>query len=163
VPRWLQYVIVICIYAAAVAFVVIYSPEIAPRGEPLLSGAPEFIILSLVAALALYLRQVNLDTLDLRYKIQHDELWNRPPEREYRNEKLERLRETSDAIMLASPFMFVVIIAVCIRIVWDGYDRFYFKWPQVSARLYKFDILIRDLAWRHIRRSHHRAFHSSLS
>jgi hypothetical protein len=36
-------------------------PSTSPKGEPLLSGPPQLVVLSLLTALALYLREVNLN------------------------------------------------------------------------------------------------------
>jgi len=142
VSVWRKFFIVLFIVAAITSVVIWCFPGTAPNSEPLLSGPPEFIILSLIAALALYLRQVNLNTLDLRYRIFHQELWNLPPEQLYRMAKLQFLQQTSDAILVASPFMFLLILAVCAWIIGDVYSRFYYLPRRGPMILYQLDILI---------------------
>jgi hypothetical protein len=137
--RRLLIVAAIVVVASGVLFWLL--PAAPSQGEPpLLNGPPEFIILSLLAALALYLRQVNLNAVDVRYKMRHGELWNAPPEKTYRAEKIKQLQWTSDTILRVSPFMFALILLVCGRIGCDCLRRFYSA-SQLDL-LYHLDFLI---------------------
>ncbi len=107
-----------------------------------MSGPPEFIILSLLAALALYLRQVNLNAADVQYKIRHGLLWNALPEERHRTEKMEHLQWTSDTIMAVSPFLFALILVVCGRIVYDSFSRIYYAPKLAPPALYALDCFI---------------------
>jgi len=49
-----------------------------PSVEPVLKGAPQFIVLSLVVAFAVYLRQVSTNASELRDKIKSGTMWNYP-------------------------------------------------------------------------------------
>jgi len=139
---WRRFLLVGTIVAVATASTFWMMPTTMPKGEPLLSGPPQFVILSLIAALALYLRQVNLNAIDLRYKIQHGQLWNLSPESEYADEKAERLEETSNTIMLVSPFLFALILAVCGRIICDSFSRFSYESRTAPNAFYVLDCLI---------------------
>lgn len=135
----------LCI-ALAIAVVSVLTirtiPRMTPKGDPLLSGAPQLVILSLISALALYLRQVNLNALELRYKIRHGEMWNLRPEIKYKKKRLSQLRMTSNAISLISPYMFVLMLIVCARIVCDAFSRFYYDSWEVPRLFYVADCLI---------------------
>jgi hypothetical protein len=137
---------VVAIVVLASGILLRMLPARSPEGNsPLLSGPPEFIILSLLAALALYLRQVNLNAADVHYKIRHGELWKAPPEDAFRPQKLKQLRQTSATILGVTPFMFVVILVVCGRIVYDTLCRYYAK-PWIEP-LYALDFLIVVWLW----------------
>lgn len=135
-------ILTVAVLPAVSGVLLLVLPMVPPNGEPLLSGPPEFIILLLFAALALYLRQVNLNASDLRYKIRHGELWDVQPERKYQTEKLGQLQWTSDTIMNISPFLFALILIVCAKIIYDSLCRFYYAPKVASPRLYILDCLI---------------------
>jgi len=49
------------LFVVAPAVTLSLLPSTSPKGEPLLSGPPQLVVLSLLTALALYLREVNLN------------------------------------------------------------------------------------------------------
>src|SRR5258708_4383034 len=120
--RHIRYILVIgTIVAMIVAIIFLF---VKPRGsEPLLSGPPEFIFFAIIVAFAAFLRQLSLHATDLRDKIFHDEIWNFPPDKGYARDKMAEADKTSDAIRTVTPFMILMILLVCARIVCDSIVR----------------------------------------
>ncbi len=133
-------ILVIVVATTAVAWKLI--PASAPKGYPLFNGPPQFVILSLMTALALYLRQVNLNATEMLYKIRHRKLWNRTPESDYADEKAQRLEATSTIIMVVTPYLFGLILVACGRIIADSYSRFSYSATTAPNMFYKLDCLL---------------------
>jgi hypothetical protein len=75
--------------------------------DPLLKGAPQFIVLSLVLVFAAYLRQLSSGAVELRNKIVGGEIWNYPPDRSYSfvPKKVEALDQTADTLSVVGPLL----------------------------------------------------------
>lgn len=113
-----------------------------PKDTPLFTGPPEFIVLSLIVAVGLYLRQVNLRALELCEKILNGEYLTKPHERRYADEKTKQLADTSRMIMFVSPFMIFLMLVVGVRIVADNVCRLWFDKEHPPRTLYGFDLVI---------------------
>jgi hypothetical protein len=113
-----------------------------PTADPLFTGPPEFIVLSLIVALGLYLRQVNVHALESIDKIRHREIWKTPIERKYAAEKMKQLERTSDTIIFVSPFMICLSLVVGLRITADAILRFSFDARHPPRLVYATDLII---------------------
>jgi len=79
-----------------------------PLVDPVLKGAPQFIVLSLVVAFAVYLRQVSTNASELRDKIREGNVWNYPAA--HSKQRMEALDGISEKISVAAPFMILLTI-----------------------------------------------------
>lgn len=114
----------------------------APKNETLFAGPPQFIVLSLIVALGLYLRQVNVHALELRDKIQLGEAWKGPYQTQYAAQKVRQLENTSETIMLVSPFVILLMLLVGARIASDDLGRFFYEPKHIPRALYAADLVI---------------------
>jgi hypothetical protein len=92
--------------------------------EPALKGAPQFIVLSLVVAFAVYLRQVSTNASELRDKIKSGTMWNYPLGTAHTEDKLQALDGICEKIGITAPFMILLTIAAAGRIVFDTLLKF---------------------------------------
>jgi hypothetical protein len=92
--------------------------------EPILKGAPQFIVLSLVVAFAVYLRQVSTNASELRDKIKRGKEWNYPLGAAHTEDKLQALDGVCEKIGITAPFMILLTIASAGRIVFDALLKF---------------------------------------
>lgn len=113
-----------------------------PKNIALFSGPPEFIVLSLIVALGLYLRQVNLHARELQEKIRDGAILTKPHEKLYVMEKMQQLENTSRTIMTVSPFVIFLMLIVGFRIAADDVCRFFYDEHHVPRVLYGFDLVI---------------------
>jgi len=90
----------------------------------LLSGPPAFILLSLVIAFAVYLRQGSNRAVELWTRIQAGEEKIYPIGRDHTNQKLTALENTHDNIDVAAPFLILLAVVVAVRIIADATLRF---------------------------------------
>jgi hypothetical protein len=97
--------------------------------EPILKGAPQFIVLSLVVAFAVYLRQVSTNASELRDNIKSGKVWNYPPGKAHTEDKLQALDGVCEKIGITAPFMILLTIAAAGRIVFDALLKF----PRLAA------------------------------
>ena len=114
----------------------------APKNDTLFAGPPQFIVLSLIVALGLYLRQVNAHALELRDKIQLGDAWKGHYQKQYAAQKIRQLEKTSETIMLVSPFVILLMLFVGVRIASDDLCRFFFDSKHVPRALYAGDLVI---------------------
>jgi hypothetical protein len=95
------------------------QPSQTSRGavmEPILNGAPGFILLAFVVALAGYLRQVSMNAQDRIEQIEsnkHSDLW--PKEAEHTLDRVNLLRKTRRKIELVARPLFFLIAVVSLR------------------------------------------------
>ena len=113
-----------------------------PQNDPLFTGGPECVVLSLTVALGLYLRQANLHALDLRDKIENGEAMKNPHERKSADRKVRQLEKASDAIMLVSPYVILLMLIAGCRIVADDVCRFFYDAKHPPRILYAADAVI---------------------
>jgi len=92
--------------------------------EPVLKGAPQFIVLSLVVAFAVYLRQVSTNASELRDKMKRGKEWNYPPGTAHTEDKLQALDGVCEKIGITAPFMILLTIAAAGRVVFDALLKF---------------------------------------
>lgn len=94
--------------------------------EPLLKGPPQFIVLSLVVAFAVYFRQISISAEDLWDKIreEEEEAFFYPIGRQHTEDKMRSLERTSENLSIVAPFMVALTIFITIRIVFDSILRF---------------------------------------
>ena len=100
---------------------------LADEAKPLFSGSPSFILLSLVAALSLYLRQVSMATADLRDNVYKGTEWNYPTEGTHAVvglAKMGTLERTRENLGIASPFLILLSVIVAFRIVVETIVQF---------------------------------------
>jgi hypothetical protein len=110
--------------------------------DPLLKGAPQFIVLSLIVVFAAYLRQVFVGAVEMRNKIIGGEIWNYPSGRGYgfvRN-KIKALDKTADALSLVGPLMIWLAVFAVIRIGLDGISKFASSPRWIPGILVHFDL-----------------------
>jgi hypothetical protein len=111
-------------------------------GVPVLSGSPQITLLSLLGALALYLRHVHVSVLEAIYKIRHGELWEKAPHLNHRKEKLYQLHRTSQTIIGVAPFMFMLILVLCARVIYDTHSHFYTPSSEEAEAIHKADYIL---------------------
>lgn len=129
--------------AAAIAVALWSYISFTPHGnDPLLSGPPQFVILALIVAFAVYLRQVSLHAAELRERIVHGEAWNYPPTEDFAKDKMMEADKTCDLIRFVSPFMILMIIAVSCRIVCESWVRLIYPRGTTPAFLFSTDLFI---------------------
>jgi hypothetical protein len=129
--------------AIAIAVSCLVGFLIEPRDTvPLVSGPPEFIILAIIVALAAFLRQVGVQATELRDKIVVGDVWNYPPDSGYAKKKIAVAEKTCEAIRVVSPFMILMIVAVCGRIAWDAVVRLLYTQEANPPALYAADIAL---------------------
>ena len=110
--------------SAALAVSILFYIFVKPQGNDLLlSGPPEFIMLAIIVAFGAYLRQVSLYAAELRDRLIHGDVWNFPRGEEYTEAKIAEAENISNTIRLVSPFMILMILGVCARIVFDSAVR----------------------------------------
>src|SRR5438876_5312625 len=109
--------------------------------DPLLKGAPQFIVLSLVVVFAAYLRQLSSGAVELRNKIVGGEIWNYPPDRGYSfvQNKVEALDETADTLSVVGPLLIWLAVFATIRIGFDAVSKFVSPWSWIPSLLVWFD------------------------
>jgi len=109
--------------------------------DPLLKGAPQFIVLSLVVVFAAYLRQLSSGAVELRNKIVGGEIWNYPPDRGYSfvQKKVEALDETADTLSVVGPLLIWLAVFATIRIGFDAVSKFVSPWSWIPSLLVWFD------------------------
>jgi hypothetical protein len=117
-----------------------WLPE--PQNDTLFAGPPQFIVLSLIVALGLYLRQVSVHALELRDKIQLGDAWKGQYQKRYATQKIRQLEKTSETIMLVSPFVILLTLFVGIRIASDDVCRFFYDSKHVPRAFYAGDLVI---------------------
>ena len=112
------------------------------RTDPLLKGAPQFIVLSLVVVFAAYLRQLSSGAVELRNKIVGGEIWNYPPDRGYSfvQKKVEALDETADTLSVVGPLLIWLAVFATIRIGFDAISKFVSPWSWIASLLVWFDL-----------------------
>ena len=110
--------------------------------DPLLKGAPQFIVLSLVVVFAAYLRQLSSGAVELRNKIVGGEIWNYPPDRGYSfvQKKVEALDETADTLSVVGPLLIWLAVFATIRIGFDAISKFVSPWSWIPSLLVWFDL-----------------------
>ena len=92
--------------------------------DNLLKGPPQFIVLSLVVAFAVYLRQVGSAAMELRDKIKDGKVRLYPLGQKFTETKLENLEKTYENLSLAAPFLIAITVVVSLRVVFDSILRF---------------------------------------
>jgi len=109
--------------------------------DPLLKGAPQFIVLSLVVVFAAYLRQLSSGAVELRNKIVGGEIWNYPPDRGYSfvQKKVEALDQTADTLSVVGPLLIWLAVFATIRIGFDAVSKFVSPWSWIPSLLVWFD------------------------
>ena len=137
------FLINVVVYSAtAVAAWAGYSWFPSPKSEPLFTGGPQLVILSLVVAIGLYLRQVYVYGLELRDDVLSGKIWTSPSEKKYAPEKTKQLQQTSDIIALVTPFLIIFTLIIGVRILLDDIGRFYWNPGEHPRFLYAFDFVI---------------------
>ena len=108
------------------ALIVIYvTMEPKPKpGDLLLKGPPAFIVLSLVVALSVYLRQIDIAAVSTWDQIRAGGAFQYPLERSHTRAKLKALDQTDERLSTVAPFMIVLTIVIALRIVFDAVWRF---------------------------------------
>jgi uncharacterized integral membrane protein len=116
-----------------------------PQTTPLLQGPPQFILLALIVALSVYLRQVNAGAFELREKIRTGQAWNYPLRARYKvytQEKLDALESVSEKLSIAGPLMILLFLLIASRIFTESILRYFSKTVQQSKWVFALDLVI---------------------
>src|SRR5216683_6565240 len=105
--------------------------------HPLLKGAPQFIVLSLLVVFATYLRQLSSGAVELRNKIVGGDIWNYPPDCGYSfvQKKVEALDRTADTLSVVGPLLIWLAVFATIRIGFDAISKFVSPWGWIPNLL----------------------------
>jgi len=112
---------------------------------PLLSGAPQFAVLTLIVALAAYLRSVRNNAIDLRDLIRQGEVKSYPlhgTRFEFSRKKMVLLDEVANYMSIAGPYFIWLIVIVAARITCESFLRFVGSDLQCIRGLFIWDTLI---------------------
>lgn len=118
-----------------------FGDQMEPSSDPILKGAPQFIVLSLVVAFAVYLRQVNTNASELRDKINSGQVWNYPVESDHAEDKMQALDGVCEKLGIAAPFLILLTIVAAGRIVFDALLKF----PLLAQRKLNWILFLVDL------------------
>lgn len=103
----------------------VWVQSVSHARDPILTGPPAFILLALVIAFAVYLRQVSNRVEDQWTTIRINEARPYPLGESHTNDKLEGLTSTYDQLVLVAPFLIFVSIVLLMRLVFESILRFY--------------------------------------
>jgi len=119
--------------AAIFFFILVVSTIIAYRclgdaryqnADNLLKGPPQFIVLSLVVALAVYLRQLAAGAMEFRDKIRNERVRLYPSGQRFTEAKAKNLERIYEILGLTTPFLIALALVLSLRIVFDSILRF---------------------------------------
>lgn len=112
---------------------------------PLLSGPAQFTVLTLVVALAAYLRSVRTGALEFRDEIRANKVWNYPTDFDqfpFTEQKLVLLDGVAVSIQTVSPFFIQLSMVIAIRIVAEAYIKYHAGGLQCNGWLIITDTII---------------------
>lgn len=126
------FTLILWLYGAFALFRFSYHTRVAAEAQhiklsdPLLSGAPQFTLLTLIIGLSAYLRVVRSDAVVRRDEIAAGKAWNYPIDGKrcgLTDMRLKLLDNTSTTLLVASPFLIFLFILIAARAFFDAYAR----------------------------------------